>query len=136
MRIVHFADLHLDSRLRLVRPPRGMSRRTAASLCARRSVTSFNSHGTNKPTPSSAVVTFFEAEYVTPDTASFLRESFAAVAPLQVFIALGNHDYYAAGQHDRLDVSGRGAAGRPAQINEVPLGSRALPQRGGPATWR
>ena len=91
MRIVHFADLHLDSRfawagaegtgarrrrqalrdalVRITALPRGMS--AGALLCGG---------------------DLYEHDRATPDTAEFLRATFADLAPLPVYLAPGNHD--------------------------------------------
>lgn len=39
----------------------------------------------------------YEHEFVTPDTAEFLRSAFARAAPMRVFLAPGNHDWYGPG---------------------------------------
>jgi len=36
----------------------------------------------------------YEHDRVTPDTAEFLRSTFASIQPIRVFIAPGNHDWY------------------------------------------
>ena len=36
----------------------------------------------------------YEHDRVTPDTAAFLKDTFAGIAPLPVFLAPGNHDWY------------------------------------------
>ena len=97
MRIVHFADLHLDSRFAWCGAAGDVAKNRRESLRA----TFRDILQLARDEQADALFCggdLYEAEYVTPDTASFLRESFAAVAPLQVFIAPGNHDYYAAGQ--------------------------------------
>ncbi|MCY3839714.1 MAG: metallophosphoesterase, partial [Gammaproteobacteria bacterium] len=36
----------------------------------------------------------YEHDRVTPDTAGFLRQTFAELGPIRVYIAPGNHDFY------------------------------------------
>ena len=36
----------------------------------------------------------YEQEYFSPDTAEFLKDTFAGLAPIPVYIAPGNHDWY------------------------------------------
>ncbi|MCY3930241.1 MAG: metallophosphoesterase [Acidobacteria bacterium] len=97
MRIVHFADLHLDSRFAWCEASGDVAKNRRESLRA----TLRDILQLARDERADAIFCggdLYEAEYVTPDTASFLRESFAAIAPLQFFVAPGNHDYYAAGQ--------------------------------------
>ena len=97
MKIVHFADLHLDARFAWC----GAS--GAAASARREALRSTLADIVQLAQIEKADALFcggdlYEAAYVTPDTASFLRRQFAELDPLPVFIAPGNHDYYASGQ--------------------------------------
>ena len=97
MKIAHFADLHLDACFawcgasgQAASERRATLRRTLqdiAQFAQAEQVDALFCGGD-----------LYEADYVTADTASFLRHEFARLSPLQVFIAPGNHDYYATGQ--------------------------------------
>lgn len=93
MRILHFADLHLDSAFVWsgAYGDAGGRRRQAlrgvllgiAKLAREQNVDALFCGGD-----------FYEHDRVTPDTAAFLQRTFADLAPIPVFIAPGNHDYY------------------------------------------
>lgn len=97
MKIVHFADLHLDSRFAWCGASGDAAKNRRESLRA----TLRDILQLARDERADALFCggdLYEAQYVTPDTASFLRESFAAIDPLRVFVAPGNHDYYATSQ--------------------------------------
>ena len=92
-KVVHFADLHLDA---------GFAWSGAFSAAARR-----RRHGLRETllrivrvavdTKADAVFCagdLYEHERATPDTAAFLKHTFANIAPIPVFLAPGNHDWY------------------------------------------
>lgn len=91
MRLLHFADLHLDTPFRwapveVARSRRRALRQTLTRICglaADLQVDALCCGGD-----------LFEQERFTPDTAEFLRLAFAQVAPAQVFLAPGNHDWF------------------------------------------
>ena len=93
MKIVHFADLHLDA---------AFASRGAAGDAARR-----RRQALRDVLRAIASLTLdehadalfcggdlYEREHATPDTAAFLRQTFASLDPTPVYIAPGNHDYY------------------------------------------
>ena len=90
MKLLHFADLHLDTPFRWAPPGVARSRRRAlretltriCHLAADLGVDALCCGGD-----------LYEQDMFTPDTAEFLRSSFAELAPLRVFIAPGNHDW-------------------------------------------
>ncbi len=96
MRIVHFADLHLDSAFAwsgatgdVARGRRQALRETLLSIA-----------GLVRETNAEALFCagdLYEHDRVTPDTAEFLKTVFSDLSPVRVYIAPGNHDYYAPG---------------------------------------
>lgn len=93
MKIVHFADLHLDSAFAWIGATGDVARRRRQAL--RDTLLSI----TRLVRETNAEALFcagdlYEHDRVTPDTAEFLRQTFADLAPTRVFIAPGNHDYY------------------------------------------
>ena len=92
MRLLHFADLHLDAPLAWARPEtsrlRRRNRREALArilrLAEEERVDAVLSAGD-----------LFEHERITPDTIEFLRESFGR-SSRRIFLAPGNHDWYSA----------------------------------------
>ena len=91
MRLLHFADMHLDTpfkwaSLGLARSRRRALRETLENICrlaAEMKVDALCCGGD-----------LYEQDRFTPDTAEFLRERFAELSPLRVFIAPGNHDWF------------------------------------------
>jgi DNA repair protein SbcD/Mre11 len=91
MRVLHFADLHLDTPFRwapadVARARRRALRATLTRIC-----------GLAAETGAAALCCggdLFEQDRFTPDTAEFLRVTFAELAPLRVFLAPGNHDWF------------------------------------------
>ena len=92
-KIVHFADLHLDT---------GFAWSGAFSDAARRRrqglrETLLRIIRVAVATKADAVFCagdLYEHERATPDTAAFLKHTFANIAPMPVFLAPGNHDWY------------------------------------------
>src|SRR3970040_1021480 len=90
MRLLHFADLHLDAPFAWARPEtarlRRRNRREALTrilaLAAEERVDAILCAGD-----------LFEHERFTPDTITFLRESFART-DRPIYLAPGNHDWY------------------------------------------
>ena len=91
--IVHFADLHLDS---------GFAWAGAGGASARRRRQSLRDAlghiaGLARDVDADALFCggdLYEHDRVTPDTARFLRGTFAELAPCSVYLAPGNHDWY------------------------------------------
>lgn len=91
MRLLHFADLHLDAPFRWAPVALGRARRSALRVTLERicrlavdlDVDALCCGGD-----------LYEQERFTPDTAEFLRSVFGQLAPVRVLLAPGNHDWY------------------------------------------
>lgn len=91
MKLLHFADLHLDTPFRWAdreqaRKRRRCLRETLLRICEvadQQKVDALTCGGD-----------LYEQDRFTPDTAEFLRTTFAEIAPLPVFLAPGNHDWF------------------------------------------
>lgn len=91
MRLLLFSDLHLDTPFAWAPTAVAAERRRAlratltniCQLAADEAVDAILCAGD-----------LYEHDRFTPDTAAFLRESFASVQPVPVFLAPGNHDWY------------------------------------------
>ena len=93
MKIVHFADLHLDARFAWC----GASGNAAGRRRQALRDTLSNIVGIVHEANVDALFCggdLYEHERVTPDTAAFLRSTFADLDPVRVYIAPGNHDWY------------------------------------------
>lgn len=93
MKIVHFADLHLDSGFAWAGADGMAARRRRQSLRdALKGVTALA-----RDVRADAVLCggdLYEHDRVTPDTARFLQATFSDLAPCPIYIAPGNHDWY------------------------------------------
>jgi predicted MPP superfamily phosphohydrolase len=91
VKLLHFADLHLDTPFRwapreVARARRRGLRDTLLRICKladEQRVDALTCGGD-----------LYEQERFTPDTAEFLRSTFAELYPLPVFLAPGNHDWF------------------------------------------
>lgn len=93
MKIVHFADLHLDSRFAWAGADGNAARRRRQSLrdtLGRVTVLARD----ERADALFCGGDLFEHERVTSDTAQFLQATFADLAPCPVYLAPGNHDWY------------------------------------------
>lgn len=91
MRLVHFADLHLDTAFRWAPPD--VSREWRNSL--RKTLLCLIAYATEVGADAlTCGGDLYEQDRFTPDTAEFLRSTFAEVHPLPVFLAPGNHDWF------------------------------------------
>ena len=93
MKIVHFADLHLDSPFAWAGAAGEAARRRRQAL--RETLLSILTLA--RQVDADALFCggdLYEHDRVTPDTAEFLRTSLADLAPIPVFLAPGNHDWY------------------------------------------
>ena len=93
MKIVHFADLHLDAQFAWTGAGSDEARRR------RQGLRDALGRITELVRETRAEVLFcggdlYENDRVTPDTAEFLRTTFARLDPVRVFLAPGNHDWY------------------------------------------
>lgn len=92
-KIVHFADLHLDAKFAWAGAHSDTARRRRQGLRN----TLLQIVELAKDAKADAVFCggdLYEHERATPDTAAFLRDTFAGLAPIRVFLAPGNHDWY------------------------------------------
>ena len=94
MRLLHFADFHLDAQFAWAPPAAARQRRenlrttllSIVDLALSERVDAVLSGGD-----------LYEHERITPDTAGFLRDAFARLDPIAVFLAPGNHDWFGPG---------------------------------------
>lgn len=91
MKLLHFADLHLDTPFRWAGPELARARRRALRQTLQRICELAGERGVDALTCGGDL---YEHERFTPDTAEFLRATFADLAPTRVFVAPGNHDWY------------------------------------------
>lgn len=92
-RILHFADLHLDTVFAWAGDAANVRRENLRKTL--RNITDLA-----EAIQSDALLCggdLYEHDRVTPDTAEFLRATFAALDPIRVFLAPGNHDWYGPG---------------------------------------
>ena len=93
MKVVHFADLHLDSAFAWCGATgdaaRGRRHALREALLAIANLTR-----TVNADALFCAGDLYEHDRVTPDTAAFLMQTFAELDPIRVYIAPGNHDFY------------------------------------------
>ena len=91
MKLLHFSDLHLDAQFGSASAGSARQRREDLRTTLLRIVDlALDEHV-------DAVLSggdLYEHERITPDTAAFLRSAFARLAPIPVFLAPGNHDWF------------------------------------------
>ena len=93
MRIVHFSDLHLDSPFAWAGAAGEAARQRRQALRD----TLVRIIRVTREVKADALFCggdLYEHEYFRPDTAEFLKHTFASLAPIPVYIAPGNHDWY------------------------------------------
>jgi DNA repair exonuclease SbcCD nuclease subunit len=90
MRLLHFADLHLDAPFAWARPEAARLRRRARRETLTRILQLAEEERVDAVLCAGDL---FEHERFTPDTVTFLRESFART-DIPVYLAPGNHDWY------------------------------------------
>jgi DNA repair exonuclease SbcCD nuclease subunit len=91
VKVLHFADLHLDTPFRWAGPELARARRQALRQTLLRICALAKEQGVDALTCGGDL---YEHDRFTPDTAEFLRDTFADLDPIRVFIAPGNHDWY------------------------------------------
>ena len=93
MKIVHFADLHLDAPFAWAGASGAVARRRRQAL---RDVLVRIVDLTREMRAEALFCggDLYEHGHCTPDTAEFLRKTFAELAPVPVYLAPGNHDWY------------------------------------------
>jgi DNA repair exonuclease SbcCD nuclease subunit len=92
MRLLHFADLHLDAPFAWARPETARLRRRNRRETLTRILALADEEGVDAVLCAGDL---FEHERFTPDTVAFLRESFART-DRPIYLAPGNHDWYSA----------------------------------------
>ena len=93
MRIVHFSDLHLDSSFAWAGATGEAARQRRQALRD----TLVRILDLTRKVNADALFCggdLYEHEHFRPDTAEFLKDAFAGLAPIPVYIAPGNHDWY------------------------------------------
>ena len=90
MRLLHFADLHLDAPFAWARPEVARLRRRNRRETLTRILELANDERVDAVLCAGDL---FEHERFTPDTVAFLRESFGR-SSLPIYLAPGNHDWY------------------------------------------
>lgn len=121
MKIIHFADLHLDSAFAWcgARGDAGRRRRQALRETLVRIASAAREVNADALFCGGDL---YEHERVTSDTAAFLQHTFAELAPIRVFIAPGNHDYYGPGSvYATTDWSDNVHIFREGRLQSVPL---------------
>lgn len=93
MKLLHFADLHLDTAFSVDNLPSniGSWRRVDLRATLGRIVTLARERKVDIVTIGGDL---FDQKYASPDLADFLKQQFARLAPIRVFIAPGQHDPY------------------------------------------
>ncbi len=121
-RIVHFADLHLDAGFAWAGATSSVARQRRQGL--RNALVRIVAIA--REAEADALFCggdLYEHDRVTPDTAEFLRETFAGLAPTPVYVAPGNHDWYGPQSIYALtDWSANVHVFREARLLPVPLG--------------
>ena len=122
IRIVHFADLHLDAGFAWAGATSSVARQRRQGL--RNALVRIVAIA--REAQADALFCggdLYEHDRVTPDTAEFLRETFAGLAPTPVYVAPGNHDWYGPQSIYALtDWSANVHVFREARLLPVPLG--------------
>jgi exonuclease SbcD len=90
MRLLHFADLHLDTQFLWAEPAAADRRRQALRDTLASIVDLAQQHDVDVLLCGGDL---YEQERFRPDTSAFLRSTFERVHPLRVLIAPGNHDW-------------------------------------------
>ena len=93
LRILHFADLHLDTPFSSMGRGSQISneRREGLRQVVKRTLSLARERSVDIVTVGGDL---YNSDYVSRDTGQFLRQQFSEIAPIRVFIAPGNHDPY------------------------------------------
>lgn len=123
MKVIHFADVHLDAPFAWCEATGDVARRRREALRdALLAITSLA-----REAGADALLCggdLYEHDRVTLDTGKFLRETFAALDPVPVYLAPGNHDWYGPGSlYATEDWSDNVHIFREAVLRPVSLGS-------------
>ncbi len=93
MKILHFSDLHLDTPFAAGYMPSRVARGCRVRL--RQTLVRILDLAVEQEVDAVTIAgDLFEGDRVRRDTLQFLHESFSQIAPIPVFIAPGNHDYF------------------------------------------
>lgn len=93
MKLLHFADLHLDTTFRWAPPDVARRRRQAL----RQTLTRIADLAQEvEPDAILCGGDLYEQDRFSPDTSEFLRTTFERLHPIPIFIAPGNHDWFSA----------------------------------------
>ena len=122
LKIVHFADVHLDAPFAWCEATGNVARRRREAL--RDALLAIASLA--RATGADALLCggdLYEHDRVTLDTGKFLRETFAGLDPVPVYLAPGNHDWYGPESlYATEDWSDNVHIFREATLRPVPLG--------------
>ena len=91
VKIMHMADIHLDSPFTLENPEKSAERRQELRDTFLRAIEYAKEEEINLLLLPGDLL---EYEHLSPDTADLIRDAFASIPQTQVVIAPGNHDYY------------------------------------------
>jgi DNA repair protein SbcD/Mre11 len=91
VRLLLFSDLHLEAPFAWARPDVAAERRRALRTCLSTIVALAASSRVDALVCAGDL---YEQDRFTPDTARFVRDCFAQLHPLPVFLAPGNHDWF------------------------------------------
>jgi DNA repair exonuclease SbcCD nuclease subunit len=94
VRLLLFSDLHLETRFAWAPPEVGQARRDALRQCLRRIVSLATELGVDAVCCGGDL---YEHDRHRPDTGPFLRDVFASLDPIPVYLAPGNHDWLGPG---------------------------------------
>jgi DNA repair exonuclease SbcCD nuclease subunit len=94
MRLLLFSDLHLEAAFAWAPAEVGRARRDALRECLRRIAALAGDLGVDAICCGGDL---YEHDRHRPDTGAFLRETFAALHPVPVYLAPGNHDWFGPG---------------------------------------
>lgn len=94
MRLLLFSDLHLEARFAWAPHEVGRERRDALRQCLRRIAALAVEWGVDAVCCGGDL---YEHDRHRPDTAAFLRDVFAGLDPIPVYLAPGNHDWFGPG---------------------------------------
>jgi DNA repair exonuclease SbcCD nuclease subunit len=94
VKLLHFADLHLDTPFRWSTPEGSRARRRGLRETLQHICKLADEHGVDALTCGGDL--YEQEQFTAPDTREFLRSTFAELDPIRVFLAPGNHDWFGA----------------------------------------
>src|SRR5580693_7690871 len=93
-RILHIADVHLETAFGGHEPAFGAKRRAQLRVAFERALALARERGVDAVCIAGDL---YEDRHASPDTAAYLRRCLGDLAPIRVFLSPGNHDPCAAG---------------------------------------